>query len=59
MSTAKVRLKKAAVIFKLNISAVNPKMKKPVTKQIPIKPAVLVVEEVDWVERQKTNNGTK
>lgn len=59
ISTAKEKAKKVAVIFKLNISTVKPKMKKPITKQMPIKPAILIGESVDFVDRQKANIGIR
>ena len=59
MRAAKVRLKKAAVILRLNISAVSPNMKNPRTKQIPIKLAVAIIETFDLDVRQKINSGTK
>lgn len=59
MSTAKVRLKKAAVMIKSKISTVSPKMKNPKIRLMPMKPAILAVPEIDFVERQKMNKGTR
>jgi hypothetical protein len=59
INMAKVRLKKDAVIFKLNISTVNPKIKNPKTKHAPINPEILMVAVADWLERQKIYSGTK